>query len=189
MVPGGDDPSLRFVVTSGPKAAGKDLTSGAETNIGAYQLGVGPTVAAQSKLVLGSDGSEPNAIQLAGSREARTGLFALEDVDLFNILLLPNQSDTALLSRAIAYAEERRSFVVIDLPETVGTPKEVRCWLNSRDAAALRHPNAAAFFPRVRMADPLRNNQVRSFANSGAVAGNFRADGRLPRRVEGTGRN
>lgn len=173
MVPGGEDPSLRFIIKAGPQAGSNDISNGAEVNVAAHRLGIGPTIGAQCDAVPGSDGREPTAVQLAGSRSEKTGLFALEDVDIFNILLLPNQSDAALLAQAIAYAEERRSFVIVDLPDKVATLEAASNWLGSGDALSLRHPNAAAFFPRVHMADPLRNNQLRSFANSGAVAGIF----------------
>jgi phage tail sheath protein FI len=139
-------------------------------------LGVGPVLEAQSDPVPGADGTPPGPIDLQGSRADKTGIFALEDVDLFNILMIPNQSDPALQAAAIAYAEERRSFAILDLPATVDTVEEGRAWLTAN--GALRHRNAAAYFPRVRMADPLLNNRVRSFANSGAVAGIYaRTDG------------
>jgi phage tail sheath protein FI len=138
-------------------------------NVAAHQLGIGPVVAAQSDPVPGNDGAPPTAVDLQGSRLNKTGLFALEEADLFNILILPNQTDAALQAAAIAYAEERRAFALLDVPATVDTVEEAQAWLTSN--AGLRHRNAAAYFPRVRMPDPLQNNRVRSFANSGAVAG------------------
>lgn len=173
--PGGSDPGIRFAFTAGPDAGGTDLSDGAEPNVAAYRLGIGALLG-QSNPVPGNDGTPPNPIQLAGSRAAKSGLFALEDVDLFNILLLPNQSDPALQAAAIAYAEERRAFTILDLPATVDTLEEARAWLTAN--GGLRHRNAAAYFPRVRMADPLQANRLRAFANSGAVAGLFaRTDG------------
>ena len=47
---------------------------------------------------VGADGTVPSALDLAGSRAAMTGLFALEDVDLFNFLMFPNQSGASLLA-------------------------------------------------------------------------------------------
>jgi len=175
-VPGGDNPAVRFRFNSGPVAAAIDLSANSELNVAAYQLGIGPTLQAQSGAVPGADGTAPTALDLAGSRAAKTGLFALEDVDLFNILMISNQSDAALLAGAIAYAEERRSFVLLDLPATIDTLDEATDWLNAN--GGLRHRNAAAYFPRARFADPLQSNRVRSFANSGAVAGLYaRTDG------------
>ena len=175
-IPGGDNPAARFSFNSGPDAGGTDLSDNSEPNVAAYQLGIGPALQAQSSAVPGADGTAPTAIDLAGSRAAKTGLFALEDVDLFNILMIPNQADAALLAGAIAYAEERRAFVLLDLPATIDTLDEATNWLNAN--GGLRHRNAAAYFPRARFADPLQSNRVRSFANSGAVAGLYaRIDG------------
>jgi Bacteriophage tail sheath protein len=176
FIPGGDNPAVRFRFNSGPSDGAIDLSTNAEPNVAAYQLGIGPALQAQSGAVPGADGTPPSAIDLAGSRLAKTGLFALEDVNLFNILLIPNQSDPSLLGGAIAYAEERRAFVLLDLPATIDTLDEATNWLTSN--AGLRHRNAAAYFPRARFADPLQANRVRSFANSGAVAGVYaRTDG------------
>jgi uncharacterized protein len=169
VVPAGDNPSLRLRFNSGPTDGATDLSAAAVANVGAYQLGVGLAIAAQTAAAPGADGTVPNAVQLQGSRANKTGLFALEDVDLFNLLMFPGQSDPALQAAAIAYAEERRAFVLLDLPAHVDTLPEAEAWLVAN--GALRHRNAAAYFPRARFADPLQNNRVRSFANSGAVAG------------------
>lgn len=175
-IPAGDAPAVRFAFNSGPLAGATDLSDASEPNVAAYQLGIGPTAQAQSGAVPGDDGDPPTPVQLGGSRAAKTGLFALEDVDLFNILLLPGQSDPSLQAGAIAYAEERRSFALLDLPATVDTLDEARGWLNAN--GQLRHRNAAAYFPRVLFADPLQNNRVRPFPNSGAIAGIYaRTDG------------
>jgi Bacteriophage tail sheath protein len=90
-------------------------------------------------------------------------------VDLFNILCLPDQSDVALLSEAIAYAAERRAFVVLDYPATVDSLAEAKQWLSAN--STLRHKNAALYFPRIHMADPLDNGVPRAFGACGAVAG------------------
>lgn len=169
FIPGGDNPAVRFRFNAGPDADGTDLSDNADLNVATYQLGIGPSLQAQSGAVPGADGTPPSAVELAGSRAAKTGLFALEHIDLFNILNIPNQSDPALLATAIAYAEERRSFVLIDLPATIDTLEEARNWLSAN--GSLRHRNAAAYFPRIRAADALLGNRVRSFANGGAIAG------------------
>ena len=178
FVPAGADPSVRFRFNSGPTAGGgaTALVAGAEVNVAAYQLGTGVAVAAQSGAVPGNDGTPPTPVEIEGSRAAKSGIFALEDVDLFNILVLPGQSDPALQADAIAYAQERRAFVILDIADTVDTLPEATGWLAAN--GALRNQNAAAYFPRIRMADPLQQNRVRSFANAGAIAGLYaRTDG------------
>ena len=85
----------------------------------------------------GNDGGPPSALEVLGVRAAKTGIFALEDVDLFNILNLPGISDIGVLSNAIAYAEERRSMILIDMPATVDDFDE-RARLDRRPGARRR---------------------------------------------------
>lgn len=178
LVAGGTDPNVRLQVAD----SGADTTAttiglaGGVQNVARYAPGVGATSQGQTGAVPGSDGSPPSDNDIRGSRAAKTGIYALEDVDLFNVLCLPARSNAALLGEAIAYAEERRSFMLIDLPETVDTLPEAQAWLT--DNATLRHRNVAAYFPRIKAADPLQNNRIVAFANSGAIAGLYaRIDG------------
>ena len=179
VVAGGNEAAQRLEFAesgSGTVANAIGLTTGAVANVTAYQLGTGSTSQAQSGAQPGNDGTPPNAIQIAGSRAQKTGLFALEDTDLFNILTIPGHSDTALWSTAIAYAEERRAFAIVDLPVSVDTLDGAKTWVQSN--ATLRHKNAAVYFPRILAADPLQQNRLRSFPNSGALAGLYaRIDG------------
>lgn len=110
-----------------------------------------------------------------GAETAKRGLFALEKADLFNLLcILPYTAtgdvDPSLVSAAAAYCEKKRAMLLVDPPST---------W-NSKDAAkgglgavGTNSRNAALFFPRLREADPLRENQLRTFVPCGAVAGVF----------------
>ncbi|MBS7542760.1 phage tail sheath family protein [Ancylobacter oerskovii] len=171
LAPGGSNASVRLNVTNNggnTSAATLGLAGGAE-NVARYALGIGPAGQAQTGAVPGDDGTPGTPTQLAGSRSAKTGLFALEEVDLFNILCVPDQSDDALLAAALDYAKERRAFFIADLPRSVDTLDEARTWLNGH--GFLRDPNVAVYFPRIQQADPLDGNRLRSFANSGAVAG------------------
>ena len=76
--------------------------------------------------VPGADGTAPTTGDLRGSRAQKTGLYALETVDIFNLLCLPGVSDPALLADAIAYCEERRAFCIVDLPAATDTLDEAR---------------------------------------------------------------
>ncbi|WP_282606188.1 phage tail sheath C-terminal domain-containing protein [Pelagibius sp. Alg239-R121] len=171
ITPGGADQSLRFTFSSGGAALLGLTGGGSFINVAAYQLGVGPTVAAQESAVGGADGAPPSALEIQGSRAQKTGIFALEDVDLFNILNLPEVSDTGVLANAIAYAEERRSMILVDMDAGVNNFDEAREWINDPANAGLRHRNAVTYFPRVSMPDPLQGNRSRPFANSGLMAG------------------
>ena len=179
VTPGGSTFSNRFEFTDAAGTAADELNlSNAIPNVAAYQPGVGPSTQAQAAGTAGNDGSPPSLTDIQGSRAAKTGIFALEDVDLFNILNLTGMSDAGVLANAIAYAEERRSMILIDLPATVDTFDDARDWINDPANTGLRHRNAAAYFPRVRLADPLQNNRLRTYVNSGVIAGLYaRIDG------------
>jgi phage tail sheath protein FI len=168
--PGGD-PNARLSFAAGTTADALKLpaAAGGAENVGSYSLGVGLTSGAQSDAVAGADGDSPGLGDLRGSRLEKTGLYALEDVDIFNLLCLPGVVDGGLLAEAAAYCEERRAFLIVDLPSDTDTVDEARGWLQQN--ASLRHKNAAAYFPRIVAADPLQNFRQRTFPASGAVAG------------------
>lgn len=174
---GGETPThtLTFADDTGTAATGLGLTGGGVTvNLANYQLGVGPTEASQGAVTAGADGDPPTGSDislLTGSPGDKTGMYALEDVDLFNILNFPNVSDVGILAEAVTYAEQRRSMLLIDIDASEDTLEEARLWINAPESSSLKHRNAVAYFPRVRLADPLQGGRLRTFPNSGLIAG------------------
>lgn len=162
---------------SGNLAASLGLLAGegAIENVQQYSLGVGTDTGMQTGAVEGTDGSPPGTSELSGVREDKTGLFALEDVDLFNILCIPRMAaleDTeasTLIGRATDYCAERRAFLIVDIPEGTDDLQEMREWME--DNATLRHKNTAVYFPRVRIADPLNGFRLKARPVSGTIAG------------------
>ena len=158
-------------------AAGGDTTAaeinligvGAEANLAYYAPGSGANTLAQAGVAAGNNGTAPWPVDFRGNAAAKTGMYALENADLFNILCLPDVDDQAVLSEAIAYCTRRRAFMIIDPPGTVDTLAEAQAWLTAN--ANLRSRNAAAYFPRLRAPDPLMNSIVRPFPACGAMAG------------------
>ncbi len=57
------------------------------------------------------------------------------------------------------------------MDDSVDDFESAREWINDPANAGLRHRNAAVYFPRVSMGDPLQGNRTRPFANSGLIAG------------------
>ncbi|HMO59508.1 MAG TPA: phage tail sheath subtilisin-like domain-containing protein [Roseiflexaceae bacterium] len=121
----------------------------------------------------GQDGIAINDNDLLGSEASQTGIYALERADLFNLLCLPpltrelDVSAAVVLAPALTYCKRRRAVLLVDAP---------RNWTVSSattgvDALNLRDENAAIYFPRVRMPDPLRENRLEEFAPCGVVAG------------------
>ncbi len=143
------------------------------------ELGVadGAVVAAQQvALAGGGDSAALTDAEIRGVRANKTGMYALEDVSLFNILCLPAAANLtpatsmrAAYAEAEAYCEERRAFLIVDIPETTDDLDAMQTWLN--DNATLRHRNAAVYFPRVMIADPLNQGRLRALGASGTMAG------------------
>lgn len=179
VVPGASVPALAFTF-DGDGADALLLSASAQfANIGGYQPGVGLSKAAQVAGTLGTDGVPPSTTaEMTGSRAVKSGIYALEDADIFNILCLPGTSAVAALAETITYAEERRAIVIVDIDPNVDTLDEARDWINDGANSSLKSTNAVAYFPRVRVADPLQNGRLRSFPNSGLMAGLWaRTDG------------
>ncbi|MGD8909786.1 MAG: phage tail sheath subtilisin-like domain-containing protein [Chromatiales bacterium] len=168
-------------------------------NLQQYMLGSSNNVAAQGAGTAGDDGDPPAANDLRGSLAAKTGIYALEDADLFNILCLPRAAElnandmAAVVNEAQNYCETRRAFMIVDLPSDIDTMQEARDWLDAN--ANLRHQNSAAYFPRPRIPDPLNSNRLKAVGASGSVAGLYaRTDAtrgvwKAPAGIEGTLRN
>jgi hypothetical protein len=128
---------------------------------------------------LGADGVLPGAAELQGLLANKTGLYALEDVDLFNIFCIPRAADLgasdmqAVVAAAEAYCEARRAFMIVDIPQTVPDPPGMQAWMAANDS--LRDKNAAVYFPRTLVPDPLNAFRLRNLAASGTMAGLYAA--------------
>ena len=144
-------------------------------NVARYALGVGKTAQSQREGKLGTNGTAPKALDLIGSESAKTGIYALEDVDLFNLLVIPEASlgegMINVLSEAIAYCTRRRALMIIDVPENKKAFAEAERWASGQDSAPLRSRNAAIYFPWIRESDPLMGGVVMSRPSAGAIAG------------------
>ena len=139
-----------------------------------YAPGAGLTAFAQVVGATGNNGVKPLVLDLQGSASGKTGIYALENVDLFNILVMPDATAGSgmmgVLTEAIAYCARRRAFMIIDAPENVATFQQAQTWIGG-PASPLRSRNAALYFPRLREPDPMMNNVVRTFPAAGALAG------------------
>lgn len=164
---------------------------GATANVQQYALGGGSIASTgQAGGQTGLDGTLPDATALIGDFNSKSGVYALRDVDLFNLLCIPRTSivgasqpaqltatqAAAVISVAEQFCEQRRAFFIMDTPGGVDSITEIKDWLNAN--ATLRHQNAALYFPRVEIPDPLNNFRLRSAGASGTIAGLYaRTDG------------
>lgn len=119
-------------------------------------------------------GGREAVVVRVGEGETASGLRALAEAPLFNLLCIPPPSrqhdvDAATWEEALATCRERRAILLVDPPARWSGAADVEAaaagegWLRSEDAAL--------YFPRIRAADPLDGGRPASFAPSGAVAG------------------
>jgi phage tail sheath protein FI len=116
----------------------------------------------------GADGDLPTSTGLT------VGWQALEAIApfVFNILCLPgvaaltDAKDT--YAAAAKFCEGKRAFLIVDVP--AGTT-DVQAWVNTNVTAP--SANAATYFPRITVADPLAGGLPKSLGASGSVAGIF----------------
>lgn len=180
----------RFVVRAGKGAQPFDpgavfTFTGADA--GNYGLAAPLSARAQQYLPTGGSGADGTIIDAAsgnylmpaasfrGNAGLKTGLYAIDDMDLVNIIVMPDvprlgQSGAlSVYAEAITYAEGRRSMIIVDIPEAVISIDQMQTWLAGNEA--LRHPNSVVYYPRTFTPDPLNQNRQRSLAASGTVAG------------------
>jgi hypothetical protein len=186
----GFDAVLGFGAGSSNSLLAKLGLTNADNNVGHYWLGGGGQSAAQNQAtagIAGVDGTQlPQTADLIGDEAKFTGIFALDRVDLFNLLCIPdatraapgdpNQLDSTVDPNAIYAAalsfftkKSRRAFLLIDAPPDVNDLEKAADWKS--EGLAVHDPNAAAFFPRLRLPDPLAKYKLRTFAPCGVMAG------------------
>ncbi len=157
----------------------------ASENVAHYALGTNHAWKQQTSSTPGSDGTGlPGTNELIGDPAAFTGIYALEKVDLFNLLSIPDATRAAagnpsaldstvdpnsIYAAAIALCDSRRAFLLLDCPPYVNSVASAVDWITN--GLTVKDANGAAFFPRLRLPDPLNNYQLRTFAPSGVVAG------------------
>lgn len=111
----------------------------------------------------------------ASFETGKLGMYALLNTDLFNILCIPPYTagvdvDSGLISNAATLCESRRAMLLVDPPTSWTTIALARAGVSSLGTTS---SNAAVFFPRIIEADPLRSNNLTTYAPCGVVAGIF----------------
>jgi phage tail sheath protein FI len=120
---------------------------------------------------------DPSPWKLTGDLATQTGMYALEGIapDTFNFLCIPAAANldqkgfATVISAAEKYCSDKRAFLIIDPPSAIKTKDEMIRWIQTNDG--LRHRNAALYFPRLEIPDPLNKNLPRNVGASGTLAG------------------
>jgi hypothetical protein len=138
------------------------------------------------KVTAASDGSAlPDYNDLKGDEVLGTSIYALDKVDLFNLLCLPDVTRATVgqptkndltdsqindvYGEAMTYCKKRRAFLLLDSPPDVVDVATAIDWRTNR--LIVHDLNGAVYFPRLRLADSLNQGQLRSFSPCGVVAG------------------
>lgn len=183
-----DAASPRFVtkVLAEQSALVRVQTLGAARPLAQANVGVGNTTGSDGVLagtVLATTTAAAN--EVIGLASAKTGMYALLKADLFNLLCIPPlvfaretvapaferiEADVPMpvWTAAATFCNEERALLLIDAPRdwtVANAPANIAAF------SAVTRKSAALYFPRIRVPDPLRDNQLEDFAPAGAVAG------------------
>jgi phage tail sheath protein FI len=187
LVPAAVDAALTFSAGSPDAAAVLGLIgAGAVVNVARYWVGsTSAPKKAQNVVQSPSDGTA-----LPDSAAIISALAALDQVDLFNILCIPDATradpgnpaaldpslgsdpsvaTNAIFDAAMSVCLQRRAFLIVDPPPYVTDVDGAASWKFTR--LTVHDKNGAAYWPRPRLPDPLNSMQLRSFAPCGVVAG------------------
>ena len=137
----------------------------------------------------GSDGADLLDADVIGEPGAKTGLYALNRADLFNLLCIPplardtssmpssyTATSASVYAAALALCVDRRAMLIVD-PDPlwgVSIDRAIDNAIDGRSDLNLSGPdarNAALYFPCVRQVDPLREGRVDTFVPCGIIAG------------------
>ncbi|MGI8729485.1 MAG: phage tail sheath family protein [Solirubrobacteraceae bacterium] len=126
----------------------------------------------------GTDGAH-QASDLEGSEAGKTGIFALLDADIFNLLCVPPVTREAglrpeFVASAARLCAEQRALLLVDSPPGWTDVAAARAGIDgdgSGDFAIADRRNAAMYFPWIEAPDPLREGANETFPPCGAVAG------------------
>ncbi len=105
---------------------------------------------------------------------------------IFNILCIPRAAGLddgvggldspnlrTTVEEATKYCRDKRAFLIVDIPSKVRTPADMTDWMSANEN--VRDRNAAVYFPRLVVPDPLNENRPRNVGPSGTLAGLYAA--------------
>ncbi|RFM26929.1 phage tail sheath family protein [Deminuibacter soli] len=128
----------------------------------------------------GTDGDDLDTAAYNDAAHAadKTGLFALNKADLFNLLCITpavkgGDTDKAIYATALSICVDKRAILLVDTPLAWGTaaPATVASNLSSLGLTGPAARNAAIYYPRVLQADPQQDGLQDTFVPCGLVAG------------------
>ena len=138
-------------------------------------------------LASGSDGESLTTDIVIGSDRERTGIYALDKADIFNIMVIPpdpmlggDQDMRVIYQAAANYCANHRAILIADPLDAWNFKAKRRQFDQISPAdfnieAIADRRSVFTYFPRVKKSDPLRGNREMVFSASGMIAGVFAA--------------
>lgn len=193
---GGGPRRLDRVLGASSRLASWDFLSGIPTDfLQSWQANflaqqADPTQVLQSALPSGSGGNDgyyllsPECFTSPTLQAERQGLYALDKIELFNLLVIPRdqrtQDNCITYSDVFTYIVARRAFWILEPP--IGADSFTPAILDDAPPLddliniAFQNPgtnrrNAAVYFPDIQVPDPLRNGLPVSRGPGGLIAG------------------
>jgi phage tail sheath protein FI len=129
----------------------------------------------------GDDGALLADADILGSESQGTGLWALNRPGCFNLMVIPPDADgvevsPAVWDRAAAFCSGALAFLIVDAPAAWTTVALAQQGQAATPLVSYANAaNAALYFPRLVEVDPLDQEQFRTIAPSGAIAGVYAA--------------
>ena len=181
-VPDGQDP---FQPEPSAPAAPGAAAAPARAAAAAPAAAPDPAKARYTQAAGGANGDPPGEGAFGGSEKDKTGIYALLDTDIFNILCMPPIDRDAVwsgvLTKALALCVRRRAMLIVDSPATWQTVDNAVAGASGDAAKVLPisgpdTANAVVYFPRITLPDA--NGQPATWPPCGAIAGVWaRTDG------------
>ena len=154
------------------------LDGSLDPDIPASRPSVGTTVSGDD----GKDGTPLTNAKIIGDPDKKTGIYALKQADIFNILCIPPDQrgisiDKTIWEKAAQFCKEQRAFLIVDPPsdwhdKPLEAAQDIKAKLLLSPLIPLSNAdNAAVYFPDLMKRDPLLDGQINQFAPCGTVAG------------------
>lgn len=182
--------NVTIKTTTPPSPNRLDLVLNHESRLVRVEISKLPSITppggATSQVAGGDNGKNLSVETYTGDQDQRTGIYALEKIELFNIMCIPpdqriagNDIDEQVYTKALSYCFERRAMLIVDPPTTwLGEVKNGNISQLQPTQVGIEGPetiNAAVYFPRVIKEDPMMKNQLDTFSACGIIAGIYAA--------------
>ncbi len=165
--------------TYGLTSTTTNLASSFTSNVRQYALGGIGTGAFQTgagQVGQDDDGTPLTVADYTGSALDHTGFYALDRIDLFTLMIIPQDGDIdegeyqQLFGPATTYCERKRAFLLLDAPTswTNGEKMEADAAKVNSLRAGIVKTHSALFYPRVKYSD---GGVIKPVGASGMMAG------------------